>query len=42
MEVTEAPELLIIFPVIIFTIFIIWIIDRIGTVRTTSEEEEEI
>ncbi|HKP53346.1 MAG TPA: hypothetical protein VJ183_11940 [Chloroflexia bacterium] len=42
MEVTETMELVIIFPAILFTLFLLWIIDRIGTVRTTSEEEEEV
>ena len=42
MEVSETAELFIILPTILFTIFILWIIDRIGTVRTTSEDEEEV
>ena len=42
MEVTETMELFIIFPVILFTLFLLWVIDRIGTVRTASDEEEEL
>ncbi len=42
MEVSETMELFIIFPTILFTLFILWVIDRIGTVRTTSEDEEEV
>jgi hypothetical protein len=42
MEVTETMELFIIFPAIVLTLLLLVVIDRIGTVRTTVEEEEEL
>jgi hypothetical protein len=42
MSVSENVELFIIFPAIILSLYILVIIDRIGTVRTREEEEEDI
>jgi hypothetical protein len=42
MEVTETMELFIIFPAIILSLLLLVVIDRIGTVRTPTEEEEEV
>lgn len=41
MELTEALELFVVFASIIFSLLILVVIDRIGTVRTPAEEEEE-
>ncbi len=41
MELTESLELLIVFGSIIFSIGLLVIIDRIGTIRVPPEEEEE-
>lgn len=42
MDLTENLEPFVIFPAIFFTLFILVIIDRIGTVRTVEDEEEDI
>ena len=42
MEVTENMEPFIIFPAMILSIWLLVIIDRIGTIRTPAEEEEDI
>ena len=41
MVVGETLELFIVFGSILFSIFLLVIIDRIGTVRTPLDEEEE-
>jgi hypothetical protein len=42
MVVGETLELFIVFGTVIFSIFLLVLIDRIGLVRTTDEEEEEV
>jgi hypothetical protein len=42
MSVTENQELFIIVPAMLLSLFILVIIDRIGTVRTPRDEEEDI
>jgi len=41
MVVGETLELFIVFGVVIFSLFLLVVIDRIGVVRTTDDEEEE-
>jgi hypothetical protein len=42
MVVGETMELFIVFGSIIFSLILLVIIDRIGLVKTTDEEEEEL
>ena len=42
MEVSENIEPFIIFPAIILSLILLMIIDRIGSVRTPPDEEEEL
>jgi len=42
MEVTENLEPFIIFPAMLLSLWLLVIIDRIGTIRTPAEEEEDI
>jgi len=42
MSVSENVELFIIFPAMLLSIYILVIIDRIGTVRAREDEEEDI
>lgn len=42
MEVTENAELFIIVPVMLLSIVLLMIIDRIGTVRVRPDEEEDV
>lgn len=42
MVVGETLELFIVFGTVIFSIFLLVLIDRIGLVKTTDEEEEEV
>jgi hypothetical protein len=41
MVVGETLELFIVFGVVLFSIFLLVIIDRIGIIRVTSDDEEE-
>lgn len=41
MVVGETLELFIVFGVVLFSLFLLVIIDRIGVVRTPADEEEE-
>jgi hypothetical protein len=41
MNLTENQEPFVIFPAMILAILLLVLIDRIGTVRTSNEEEEE-
>ena len=42
MEVTENLEPFIIFPAMLLSLWLLVIIDRIGTIRTPAEEEDDI
>jgi len=41
MDVSESGELLVIFPVVIISLVILVIIDRIGLIKGNLDEEEE-
>jgi hypothetical protein len=41
MDVSESGELLVIFPVVIISLIILVIIDRIGLIKGNLDEEEE-
>lgn len=42
MSVSENAELFIIFPAMLLSIYILVIIDRIGTVRRGKDDEEDV
>ena len=41
MNLTENQEPFVIFPALIIAILLLVLIDRIGTIRTSKDEEEE-
>ena len=41
MDVSESGELLVIFPVVLISLIILVIIDRIGLIKGNLDEEEE-
>ena len=41
MDVSESGELLVIFPVVIISLVILVLIDRIGLIKGNLDEEEE-